>query len=678
MNREANPHPSLEQLAAFDSGGLPLDARAVVERHITGCAACCRALEALPEDALVALVRAYAGAPHEPPRDTPAARGLAETPSGGGGGWDIPAALVGHPRYRVLGVLGSGGMGVVYKAVQRHTDRVVALKVLAQPLQARPDFVERFRREVRAVARLNHPNIVHAYDADEADGLHFLVMECVDGVSLDQVVRQRGPLPPEEACAYVRQAALGLQHAHERGMVHRDIKPANLLLTSPGRADGEAHAAGQVKVVDFGLAHLASGAGGPATPVSSAPLLGTLDYVAPEQARDPAGVDTRADVYSLGCTLYHLLTGRPPFSGGTPLQTLLSHQERAPRPVTELRPDVPEALAAILERMLAKVPHQRHATPGEVAADLAALLGPGRNGAVTPAASPRPTGRRSTRRTWGLCLGAVALLAAVGVAGVALWPGGHDPGVGQTAEVRGPKKAPAPEFAGPEDVARLKQAVCDRAVAWVRDHNRWGPGGSIVATTESEIKAVFGKADGFQLTLGPFLVKSGKMTLLAGRLGELFVFEPTAEQARALRLKENVRWFLRYRGPEDHLQRLKPRIAISGLRLVQDDGGPGKSWIAGRVAYQFLEPVAEKLHVRMTYYPADGRVRTLRRFFLREPLAAERGKVAFDLAGLNEPNTRGDALLVVFVELATQRAGKDVLESNTLAVLMRPRGGTGP
>src|SRR5439155_21259081 len=147
---------------------------------------------------------------------------------------------------------------------------------------------------------------------------------------------------------------------------------------------GAGHPAGQVKIVDFGLAHLASGAGGPATPISSAPLLGTLDYAAPEQARDPAGVDTRADVYSLGCTLYHLLTGRPPFPGGTPLQTLLCHQERAPRPVTELRPDVPEALATILERMLAKEPHQRHATPGEAAEDLAALLGPGRNGAVLP------------------------------------------------------------------------------------------------------------------------------------------------------------------------------------------------------------------------------------------------------------------------------------------------------
>jgi hypothetical protein len=677
MHREDSPHPSLEQLAAFDSGGLPPAACAAVERHIAGCAACCRALEILPEDALVALVRAYAGAPQPPPRDTPAADGPAETPPGGGGAWDIPATLVGHPRYRVLGVLGSGGMGVVYKAVQRHTDRVVALKVLSLQLQARPDFVERFRREVRAVARLNHPHIVHAYDAEEAGGLHFLVMEYVDGVSLDQVVRQRGPLPPEEACAYVRQAALGLQHAHERGMVHRDIKPANLLLTSPGRTDGGGHPGGQVKIVDFGLAHLASGAGGPATPISSAPLLGTLDYAAPEQARDPAGVDTRADVYSLGCTLYHLLTGRPPFPAGTPLQTLLCHQERAPRPVTELRPDVPEALAAILERMLAKEPDRRHATPAEVAEDLAALLGPARNGAAFPAARPQTPGRWSPRLVWGLCLGAVALLAAVGVAGVVLWPGGPDPGVGQIAEARGPKKAPAPDFAGPQDVARLQQAACDRAVAWLRDHNRWGPGGDIVAETERDIKAVFGKADGFQLTLGTRLTKSGKLTLLVGRLGELFVFEPTPEEARAMPLKENARRFLQYR-PEDHLQRLKPRITISGLRLVQNDGGPGKSRIAGRVAYQLLEPVAERLHVRMTYYPSRGRLRTLRRFFLREPLAADRGEVAFDLAGLNEENTRTDGLLVVFVELASQRAGKDVLESNTLAVLMWPRGGANP
>src|SRR5262249_3247528 len=154
-------------------------------------------------------------------------------------------------------------------------------------------FVERFRREVRAAARLSHPNIVTAHDADQAGDTHFLVMEYVAGTSLDRELRRRGPFPVAEACDLIRQAALGLQHAHERGMVHRDVKPANLLLTP----------AGQVKVLDFGLAHVAGAAGDESLP--SATVVGTPDYLAPEQARDPRHGDVRADVYSLGCTLHH-------------------------------------------------------------------------------------------------------------------------------------------------------------------------------------------------------------------------------------------------------------------------------------------------------------------------------------------------------------------------------------
>ena len=352
MSTDTDPHPSAEELAAFDAGCLPPPRAAAVETHVAACPSCCRRLEELPEDAFAALVRAYAGkADGGRTRPQPKADGAAP---------EVPEALVGHSRYRVLGLLGQGGMGVVYKAVQQHMDRVVALKVIHRPLLACPDFVERFRREVKAVARLRHPNIVVAHDADQAGDLHFLVMEYVEGTSLDRVVARRGPLPVAEACEYVRQCALGLQHAHEQGLVHRDIKPHNLLLTPQG----------QVKVVDFGLAHLAR-PDGAATPLTSAPLLGTPDYTAPEQARDPSAVDVRADVYSLGCTHYYLLTGQPPFPGGTPLQKLLNHQERPPRPVTELRPDVPPAVAALLRRMLAKDRARRPATPGEVAAELA-------------------------------------------------------------------------------------------------------------------------------------------------------------------------------------------------------------------------------------------------------------------------------------------------------------------
>src|SRR5262245_26359186 len=223
----------------------------------------------------------------------------------------IPAGLVGHPRYNVLQLLGVGGMGAVYKAEHQLMGRLVALKVINPRLVASPQAVERFRREVRAAARLAHPNIVTAYDADQAGGTHFLVMEYVEGSTLAQLVAERGRLAVAEACDYARQAASALQHAFEQGMVHRDVKPQNLMLTPGGR----------VKVLDFGLARFATeqvsaGAPDPAKETSDAaprpegagaPLetltrtgvvMGTPDYIAPEQAADPHFADIRADVYS--------------------------------------------------------------------------------------------------------------------------------------------------------------------------------------------------------------------------------------------------------------------------------------------------------------------------------------------------------------------------------------------
>jgi WD40 repeat protein len=280
---------------------------------------------------------------------------------------EVPAALVGHPRYRVVQLLGAGGMGAVYKAEHRLMERPVALKVINPNLVDEPAAVERFRREVRTAARLAHPNIVTALDAEQAGNTHFLVMEYVEGTDLAEVVRRKGPLPVAHACAYVRQAALGLQHAYERGMVHRDIKPHNLLLTRQG----------QVKILDFGLARFAREAG-PATPLTAVnSMMGTPDYVAPEQANDARSADIRADIYSLGCTLYHLLTGRPPF-GHLPLMgKLVAHVQEQPRPVTELRPEVPAEVAAVLERMLAKDPARRYPTPAAVAQALAPFARPG-------------------------------------------------------------------------------------------------------------------------------------------------------------------------------------------------------------------------------------------------------------------------------------------------------------
>jgi serine/threonine protein kinase len=357
VNEANGSHPSLEQLAAFHLGQLAPDESAEIERHVAGCDGCSQELEALPDDSLTGLLRAAATAPQDRSTD-PAGSPPALA------GSDVPAELIGHPRYRLLERLGAGGMGVVYKAEHRLMERVVALKVIHKHLTARPTAVDRFRQEVRAAARLSHPNIVTAYDADQAGEVHFLVMEFVEGHGLDRLLERLGPFSIRQACHLVQQAALGMQHAFERGMVHRDIKPANLLVTPAGR----------VKILDFGLARFfrESEQGGTITP--SGTVVGTPDYIAPEQALDSRQADIRADIYSLGCTLYHLLAGRPPFPEGTLLQKLMAHQELTPKPVTAFRDDVSPELAGVLERMLAKEPARRYQTPAEVARELMPLI----------------------------------------------------------------------------------------------------------------------------------------------------------------------------------------------------------------------------------------------------------------------------------------------------------------
>jgi serine/threonine-protein kinase len=290
-----------------------------------------------------------------------------------------PSLLLG--QYRILDVLGCGGMGRVYKAEHLLMKRAVALKVVG-PAEADPCESGResaFLREVEAAGRLSHPNIVAAYDAGEADGVRFLVMEHVDGIDLERLVRALGPLPPRRACDAARQAALALQYAWERGVLHRDVKPANLLAEPP---EGPC-APGRVKVLDLGLAlstrgDAAGAAGG---------LSGTPDYIAPEVAHDADSRDVRSDLYSLGCTLYFLLTGRVPFPGGTWTEKLLRHQYDAPVPLRALAPDVPPAVAAVVERLMAKVPAERYDTPADAALALEEWLALGED---PPAAPPPP------------------------------------------------------------------------------------------------------------------------------------------------------------------------------------------------------------------------------------------------------------------------------------------------
>ena len=286
-------------------------------------------------------------------------------------------------QYLLLESLGEGGMGRVFKARHRRMKRVVALKFIHKHLLTDPRAVQRFYREIEAVARLSHPNIVMAFDADEIDGTHFFVTEYVEGVDLRTLLERDGPMPVAQACEATRQAALGLQHAHLRGLVHRDIKPANLLLSREGL----------VKIVDLGLARLSlpdRDGPGAVKLTRTGEVMGTPDYLAPEQIADFHRADIRADIYSLGCTLYQLLTGQPPFAGRSLAEKLLVQRRGDPPEITALRSDLPSGLAVVIRTMMARRPEHRFPTPAEVAAALEPF---GRTIAAAPEVPPSEPGR---------------------------------------------------------------------------------------------------------------------------------------------------------------------------------------------------------------------------------------------------------------------------------------------
>ena len=294
--------------------------------------------------------------------------------------WQCDRLLEGRHRgfllgkYKLLGLLGSGGMSSVYLAEHVLMQRRVAIKVLPKNRVTDTSYLARFHREAQAAAALDHRNIVRAYDVDNQGDIHYLVMEYVEGRDLQQMVKADGPLDYATAAEYIRQAAEGLAHAHQAGLIHRDVKPANLLVDHRNI----------VKVLDLGLARFTDEDRASLTVQYDENVLGTADYLAPEQAIDSHGVDARADIYSLGCAMYYLLTGHPPFPDGTLPQRLMAHQKQAPPSIRIDRPDAPADLMEICTKMMSKKPADRYQSAGEVAdvlGDWLAAHGHSSNGA---------------------------------------------------------------------------------------------------------------------------------------------------------------------------------------------------------------------------------------------------------------------------------------------------------
>lgn len=295
--------------------------------------------------------------------------------------------------YKILELIAKGRMSGVYKAAHS-SGQLVAIKVLPASKARDPEVLARFQREARLLTKLNHPNVVRAFQVGQDGGKNYLVLEYLDGDTLEELLEKWKRLPPIEAIRIVHQAMLGLQHLHEKGMIHRDMKPANIVLVDPPGQSGDGATDRAVKVLDIGLGKevfeegTKSPVDDPAQLTTDGMLIGTPDYISPEQARSARSVDIRADIYSLGCVLYHALTGQPPFPDKSVLNTVMRHATEPPKPLSEFLPEVPDGLQTVLNWMLAKDPGQRYPTPERAAQALQVLL---RNAPPPrPAAAPDP------------------------------------------------------------------------------------------------------------------------------------------------------------------------------------------------------------------------------------------------------------------------------------------------
>ena len=363
-------HPTDQILQSYGLGKLDDASAESINRHLENCSACQSRVAEMSSDSFLGRLRGAQGLPEEPATGWAHSQ-VSQTDHGPSvviappPAETMPPGLADHPDYEVIKELGRGGMGVVYLAHNRLMGRNEVLKVMSRHIMERPGLLARFQAEIRAVARLQHPNIVTAYSAFRLGESILFAMEYVEGLDLAKMVKTKGPLPVAHASYFVSQAAQGMQHAHEQGMVHRDIKPGNLMLSHKGSR-------AFLKVLDFGLAKATKEAppvdGGLTNPGQA---LGTPDYMAPEQIRDAQKADIRADIYSLGCTLYYLLSGGPPFRAENLWDLYQAHHSMDAKLLNFVRPDVPSELAALVAKMMAKEPERRFQTPSEVAQALA-------------------------------------------------------------------------------------------------------------------------------------------------------------------------------------------------------------------------------------------------------------------------------------------------------------------
>lgn len=368
----------------------------------------------------------------------------------------VPEVLA--DRYEIDSVVGEGGMAKVFRGTDNVLGRTVAVKVLGSQFARDETSVTRFRREAQSAASLNHPNVVSVYDTGSDDGVHWIVMEYLEGRTLKEVIGDEGPLDPERATTIARDVALALSTAHERGLVHRDVKPANIMITPSG----------ETKVMDFGIARAVTSTGDP-TLTRTGFVMGTAAYLSPEQAEGKP-VDARSDIYSLGCVVYEMLAARPPFHGDSPVAVASKHLSEEAEPISRFNPTVPPQVEEVVARAMRKNPDQRYQDAREMADDLGrAVTGelpegaaagaatepvrrPGGDTRVLPTAMPEPVREAFRRTPWlpaALILALLAVLA--GVAAFLLFRGGTDAPGTRESPTQTPTQSPSPE--GPPSVA---------------------------------------------------------------------------------------------------------------------------------------------------------------------------------------------------------------------------------